>query len=385
MVRIGVYNGRTKKRGLTLLNFTVLNELEYTNVVIGSFNLVGRYNEYKEKLVENRIYLINIKDEPSKPVKNFEILDKCKFIKYVNGDYVITYKRYRNVSLIDFYENRTEEAHDYIDWVLKHGKESDKVHLNTFTKTVLEKIFHNYGYDDVIKYDYPAEKKEWNKEITQRVKNFNKSIDDKSTNWSSDEEQFLILNMDKPGMTEKKIAKHLGRTVPSVATKKWKIKHEYKSKLKDMKDRATMISEKLKEFRKDHDWSQRELVEKSGISLSVINQLECKSYSSTTTPTVEKLLEFVDNYDKEHVVEQPIGEMKVVKTIEPKEEEGVPEIDVKVMELEKIISVLYNLKDEVAKMNENVSKLIGTNLQLTGDNRKLRKDNLARQLAELIG
>lgn len=390
MVRIGVYKGSTKKRGLTLYNFTVLNELEYTKVTLNSFSLVGRYNEFAERLVENRIYLVNIKDEPSKPVKHYEILDKCKLIKYVDGEYLITYKRYRNQSLIDLLENRYDEAKGFIDWVLQHGKKSDKVKLNTFSKTVLEKLFENYGYEDLIRYDSKNEKSNWNKSITEKVKNFNRKIDDKSTNWSKDEEQFLSLNMDV--MSEKELAKHLGRTVPSIATKKWKIKHEYKSKLKDMKDRADKIAEKLKNFREDHGWSQRQLVDESGISLSVINQLECKNYTSTTSPTVMKLLKFVDDYDKEfgtEPVEQPLnGDVDVIKDTKEVETPSTPKSEVESLKVgehyEHITSKLDNIAEQLVRLNINIERTLVDKAGLEVKSNKLQKELVLRQLADML-
>lgn len=316
MVRIAVFNGIKKKRGLSLLEFTALNELEYTKVPLGSFSLVGRYNDFKERLVANRIYLINIKDEPSKPVKKFEILEKCKLLKYVNGEYLITYKRYRNINLIDLYENRPDDAKDFLGWVFTRGQKSEKVRVNTFTKTILEKLFENYGYENIVQYD-KNEKKDWNKEVAERVKSFNKKLDDKSTNWSKDEEDLLRREMAKKPedrMPEKELASKLGRTVPSIATKKWKLAHEYKSKLKTMKDTAESIAKKLKDFREEHNWSQRQLVEESNISLSVINQLECKNYASTTSPTVIKLLEFIDNYGAQEVEDASKRDGKDIET-----------------------------------------------------------------------
>lgn len=390
MVRIGVYTGRTTKRGLSLLNFKVLNELEYTKVAIGSFSLVGRYNDYPENLVKNRIYLVNIKDEPSKPVKHFEILDKCKLIKYVDGEYLITYKKYNNISIIDLYENRTEEAQEFIDWVLDEGKKSKKWRLNTFTKTVLEKLFDNYGYDDVIHYDSPDEKKLWNRELTERVRKFKRKTDDKSTTWSKDEEKFLLLNMDS--MSEKELAKELGRTVPSIATKKWKLKHEYKSKLKDMKDKSELIAKELKDFREDQGWSQRKLVEESGVSLSVINQLECKNYSTTDSPTVNKLLEFIREYDKEENIDE-VEHIDIEKDMEaiasteqPARVKGEHKRESLFSEAEMstISAKLDTLTNEIARLNVNIEKVLTDHTRISGENKKFRKEAVLRQLAEMI-
>jgi transcriptional regulator with XRE-family HTH domain len=388
MVRIAVYNGLKKKRGISFLDFTALNELEYTKVPLGNFSLVGRYNNFKEKLVENRIYLINIKDEPSKPVKRYEILEKCKFVKYVNDDYLITYKRYRNQSFIDLYENRPEEIKEYLNWVFTRGKRNKRVHLNTFTKTIIEKILEKYDYENVVQYER-GEKKGWNQEVADRVKSYNKKLSDKSTNWSKDEEQILLDEMAKDPsdrMPEKELSKLLGRTVPSIATKKWKLAHEYKSKLKDMKKNAQQIAKKLKDFRKEHDnMPQRQLVEESGVSLSVINQLECENYTSTTSATVKKLLDFIDNYDDnnevmseaEHAEEESnIRSMSDLYKARQKEKAQKESVDLGNIN-EGLFSRLDALTMQIGRLNENMEMLVKTQQD------QLKKDRLFNELKEL--
>ncbi|MEX0596025.1 MAG: helix-turn-helix transcriptional regulator, partial [Candidatus Paceibacterota bacterium] len=309
MVRIGVYRGHEKdeKTGLTLLNFDVLNELEETKNTIKSFQLVSRFNEWKEPMMENRIYFVNIiPTEKNKPVSEFEILDKSKFITHEDGKYLISYRKYSGVDLIEFYEKGAKEnkKHDlsyndttfntcqeYIEYCLSQ-KKGERLHFNTFTKYILERIFENYGYDNVIHYRTKKELKMWSDKITQKVKNFAKKNDTKFTDWSNTELEYLIDNMDTK--TEKEIAKHLNRTVPSIATKKWKIRNESTSKLKEMKTRAESISEFVKAFRKEKDYNQKAMAKASGVSVSVISQLECGKYIGTDTPIVDDLLKYID-------------------------------------------------------------------------------------------
>ena len=334
MVRVGVYRGHTKDEatGLSLMNFDVLNELEETKNKIQGFQLVSRFNEWKEPMMDNRIYFVNIiPTEKGKPISEFEILDKCKFITQEDGKYLISYRKYSGIDLIEFYERGVaenkanglpyndpthNEAQQYINYCLSQ-KKGERLHFNTFTKYILEKVFENYGYDNVIKFRTKNELKRWTNNITQKVKNFVKTQDTKFTDWSNIETQYLIDNMDKPGVTEKMIAKALNRTVPSVATKKWKIRNESTSKLTEMKNRAESISDYVKAFRKEKGYNQKEFSKASGISVSVISQLECKKYIGTETPIVEDLLKYIDKESKNlNISDIPTNGEETTPTVE---------------------------------------------------------------------
>jgi transcriptional regulator with XRE-family HTH domain len=296
MVRIGVFTGKSDYKGLALLDFKVLGELETSSMDknVEKFSLVARYLDYKERMRPNRIYMISIMDDEdfSKPIRHYTILDKAKFVKYVNGEYLITYKRYSGLNILDLYENRTEETQKYIDFCLERGKETPRLHFNTFTKNVLEQIFNNYGYENVIRYDSKSELKEWRREVIDKIKK-SYEVEEKSSYWSEEELEYLLLHKDK--MSEKELARRLGRTVAAVATKKWKLNSKYNKSLKDViMDRKKLINKKLKEYREIKGFSQADLSEESGTSLSVINQLECENYNNTYTPTVLKLLNHIE-------------------------------------------------------------------------------------------
>jgi transcriptional regulator with XRE-family HTH domain len=401
MIRVGVYNGDTHKRGLTLHNFTVLHQLEDTESPIDEFNLVGRYLNFKEHLMKDRIYLVNIQDEdPSKPAIHFEVLDKAKFIKYMDGDFIITYKRYGGQSMIDLYEARTQEFEEYLDWVVERGKQKDgkRTRLNTFTKSIVDRIFRNYGYNNVIRFDDKYELKNWHKSILDRVKNFKKEREDEKTNWSEEELDLLILEMSKPPeerMSEKQLAAKLGRTVPSIATKKWKLKSEtYKTKYFNMEDRAKLISNKLKSFREEKGWSQGKLSKESGVSLSIVNQLECMNYSNTETSKVNELLEFIVN-NSEHIILTDLPNQNEVESKQPVEREKVvgrkavsvpyntpePESkkETKTIELDEILK-------EVKHLSLKIDNILQSHVTLKIENSKLKndKENLLRVLTNYI-
>jgi transcriptional regulator with XRE-family HTH domain len=172
------------------------------------------------------------------------------------------------------------------------------------------------------------------------------------------------MNMDpdvRP--SEKELSKMLGRTVPSIASKKWKLKTDYKSKLsklKNMKDQATQIAEKMKDFRAKQGWSQRKLVEESDISLSVINQLECKNYSSLNGPTVQKLMDYIDNYTpKEDTTEKDTGVVSSKKEVEkvaeqPKEKEVV---DMPGESLNMLVNKLDAMTSQLERLNTNMEEM----------------------------
>lgn len=400
MIRVGVFNGDIHKRGLTLHNFTVLNELEDTESPVEEFNLVGRYLKFKEHLMENRIYLVNIQDDPTKPIRYYEVLDKAKFIKYVDGDYIITYKRYGGQSMIDLYEARPEEFQAYMDWVLKRGKKSKRTHLNTFTKNIIERIFYNYGYKGIIRYDSDKELKKWQENNLARVKAFNKKRSEEKSNWSEEEIELLILEMAKAPedrMSEKELSKRLGRTVPSIATKKWKLKSEsYKSKYLNMKDRAKLISEKLKSFRKEKEWSQGKLSKESGVSLSIVNQLECMNYTNTDTAKVTDLLNYLDS-NSEHITIEDIptsteapkrnkrGRKKVEKQLETQEK--IVEQSETNKSIEKPKEENQNeLVSEVKHLSDKIDNVLKSHISLQIENSKLKndKENLLRVLTNFI-
>jgi transcriptional regulator with XRE-family HTH domain len=401
MIRVGVYNGDTHKRGLTLHNFTVLHQLEDTESSIDEFNLVGRYLNFKEHLMKNRIYLVNIQDEdPSKPAIHFEVLDKAKFIKYLDGDFIITYKRYGNQSMIDLYEARTEEFEEYLDWVVKRGKEKDgkRTRLNTFTKSIVDRIFRNYGYNNVIQYDDKNELRTWQKSILDRVKNFNKQREDEKTNWSEEELDLLILEMSKPPedrMSEKQLAAKLGRTVPSIATKKWKLKSEtYKTKYFNMEDRAKLISDKLKSFREEKGWAQGKLSKESGVSLSIVNQLECMNYSNTETSKVNELLEFIVN-NSEHIILTDLPKQNEIAHNQPAEREKVTErkaasVPNNNSELESRREIrggdINEVLRELKHLSLKIDNILQSHVTLKIENSKIKndKENLLRVLTNYI-
>lgn len=368
MVRIGVYRGHEKdeRTGLTLMNFDVLNELEETKNKIERFQLVSRFNEWKEPMMDNRIYFVNIiPTEKSKPISEFEILDKCKFITHEDGKYLISYRKYSGVDLIEFYdkgaaENKKHELpandprfnplQEYINFCLSQ-KKGERLHFNTFTKYILEKIFEKYGYEGVIKYRTKNELKRWSQNITKRVKSFVKENDTKFTDWSNDETKYLIENMDTK--SEKEIAKALNRTVPSIATKKWKLRNESTSKLSEMKNRADAISEVVKGFRKEKGYKQGEMAKASGVSLSVISQLECGKYIGTDTPIVIDLLKYIDRESDKFNIDdiptegsEPITEKKTVTTTPEKKVSlaDISKIDVDDIKLEYIVELLGEMK-----------------------------------------
>jgi transcriptional regulator with XRE-family HTH domain len=320
MVRIGVYRGfeKSSETGLTLLNFDILNDLEETSSKVKDVQLQGRFNTWKEPLMEDRIYFINIlPHEKGKPARDFEILDKCKFITHENNRFFISYRKYSGRDLIDFYEEGVSEnrkhgnkyndpsfnlCQEYINYCLTK-KKGTRLHFNTFTKFILEKVFSNYGYDNVIHYKTKNEKSKWSKQITQKVKNFVNEKDTKNSDWSKKEIKFLIDNINKP---EKYLAEKLDRTVPAIATMKWKVRNEDKSILKDLPKKevteekpvegeSALIAKTIKDFRKKKGYNQRELSKLSGVSISVISQLECEVYISTNSQIVEDLLNYIDN------------------------------------------------------------------------------------------
>lgn len=329
MVRIAVYRGREKDKstGLTLFSFDVLNELEDTDNYLKSFQLWGRFNEWNEYLMEGRIYYVNIiPGEVNKPIEKFEILDKAKFISHdAEKGYLMTYKRYSDKHLIDTYEAEEKRISEEIKAGVEEPstnelrlfitqcstmKKGEKLYFNTFTKYILNKIFELYGYDSIVRYKTKIELDTWKKKITQKVKNFVASQEIKFTNWGNDEIKYVFDNMDNK--SEKMIAKHLKRTVPSIATMKWKLRHKritldnVKPKKESIninnndmvKTRLEMIGNVIKQFRKEKGYNQKDLKEASGVSVSVISQLECGKYISTETTIVDKLLEYIDKNSK---------------------------------------------------------------------------------------
>lgn len=309
MVRISVYKGFEKDAdsGLTLLNFDVLNELEETGNKIKNFQLVGRFNKWKEPLMEDRIYFVNIvPNEKGKAITDYEILDKSKFLTHEDGRFFISYRKYSGKDLINFYEEGVNEnrkngkkyndpqfnlCQAYINHCLTQKKGS-RLYFNTFTKYMLERIFNKYGYSNVVHYKTKKEKGIWSKEITQKVKNFVNEQNTENSDWSNKEIEYLTENIKKP---EKDIAKALNRTVPAVATMKWKLRHESRSVLNkpSVKNKPEDIASTIKTFRKENNLNQKDLSKQSGVSVSVISQLECSKYISTDSQIVDDLLDYI--------------------------------------------------------------------------------------------
>jgi transcriptional regulator with XRE-family HTH domain len=405
MVRIGVYRGFEKDRStnLTLLNFDVLNDFEETENYLKSFQLVGRFNEWDERLMEDRIYYVNIiPGEVNKPIEKFEILDKAKFVIHDKSEGLkITYKRFAGKHLIDTfieednkaidkYRNDLEEAiaslseerasvkreikkfkgkkkgtkidgldvdtlkkeleviqtkldvdkdklkniakteihrkdnalQNFIDFCVNE-EEGKRLHFNTFTKFFLTTVFEHYGYDNVIDLD-EEELNNWKQHITEKVKSFAKSQDVKFSTWGHDEIEKLKANINKSPVV---LAKMFNRTEASIATMKWKIRHnkidgmDNTDKTENMVRNANDIAKALKVFRKEKGYSQKEMCKASGISISMLSQLERATYLGTNTPTVDKLLDYMEKnsstFKKSKIaLEKPKDE---VKKDEPKE------------------------------------------------------------------
>ncbi len=341
MVRIGVYRGTSQSQGLTMLNFEVLNELEQTNIELDNFQLVSRMNKWKEPLKEDVIYFINIiPGEQGKPIDDFEILDKCKFVKYdLDGNYIISYRMYKDKNLIELARlSPSTLNHTITKWCRNH-KGKSKLKFNTFTKYILENIFELYNIDsNKVNVLYQEnERNKWSAKISELVKNHVKNKNTAFTIWSTDELHLLMVNIDTE---ERLVSNKLNRTIASIASRKYKLTHdrdekemmkeyldnlsdsEYNALRLDHKKRNVMesnedkISKLIKDFRKKNgNITQTQLHEKTGISLSVISQLESGRYNINSDIT-KKLLMYINENDKSFDVSEFInGELEVTTNL----------------------------------------------------------------------